>query len=111
MGRTFTAILALAMLIASCTDNRKRISSKDFGEEWPLTVDGGWIECQGDSFVITFSTDGHRYALNDAARATEKFENISSIVRDDPNYPGGGIKMDVSIIEFEGLKMCNHRDN
>ncbi|MEQ8324362.1 MAG: DUF2511 domain-containing protein [Vicingaceae bacterium] len=102
-------MIGLGIGFTACSDSSKRLTASDFGDEWPFTVESGWIECNDDPFVIVFKADGHRYALNDAARATEKYEDVSVIVKEDPNYPGSQVKMDVSIIEFEGLKLCNHK--
>jgi hypothetical protein len=94
------------MILSGCSSSEKRVSDSDFGDEWPFTVDNGTVECLGDPYVIIFRSNGRTYALNDAARATEQYEDISVIVRTDDNYPGGQVKMDLSIIEFEGLKLC-----
>ena len=99
----------MVFLMASCDDSSKRISKSDFGDDWPFSVESGTLSCQGDPYVIIFESGGRTYGLNDAARATEQYEEISVIVKTDENYPGGQVKMDISVIEFEGLKLCNHR--
>ena len=109
MRKSILILFSITLLITACSDNRKHLSENEYGEDWPLTVNSGWVSCLGDPFVIIFETNGHTYAVNDAARATEKYEDIDAILRDDPNYPRGHVKMDVSMIEFEGLKLCNHR--
>ena len=46
----------------------QRISEKNLGYTWPLTVDHGTAECrEGDQAVFT-APDGTTYALNDRAR-------------------------------------------
>ena len=108
MKRYIQISFAVVILVLSaCSSNEKNISESDFKAAWPFTVSSGSIECLGNPYVIVFKTEGHTYALNDAARATDKYEDISVIVKDDPNYPGSNIKMDLSIIEFEGLKLCD----
>lgn len=94
--------------LISCSDNSRFITEGEFDEEWPFTVNNGRIECLGDDYVIVFISDGARYALNEAARATEKYKDIEEIVKYDENYPGKQIRMDVSVIEFEALKLCDH---
>ena len=110
MKRFILVSMAISLVfLFACNSNEKHISDSDFGEDWPFSVSSGSVECLGDPYVIIFNSNGRTYALNDAARATEKFEDISVIVKADDNYPGGQVKMDLSIIEFEGLKLCAQR--
>ena len=107
MKKYIRASIAIVILaLSACNSNEKRVSHSDFGDEWPFTVSSGHLECLGNPYVIVFITNGNTYALNDAARATEKYSDISEILKDDANYPGGKVKMDLSVIEFEGLKLC-----
>lgn len=54
--------------LPSPTTTAQRISEKNLGYTWPLTVDHGTAECrEGDQAVFT-APDGTTYALNDRAR-------------------------------------------
>ena len=105
MKRLPLAVLGSIFLIISCSSNTKELSKEKFGEDWPFKVESGTVECL-DGFEVVFHTEGQTYALNDAARVTGKFGNIKDILRPDANYPGKKIMMDLSLIEFEGLKLC-----
>ncbi len=92
--------------ITSCSKNTKRLSRSDFGDDWPFKVENGVVECL-DGHVVVFISGGESYALNDAARFSGDYKNLREIIRPDANYPGRKIKMDLSQIEFEGLKLCD----
>ncbi len=111
MSRFSTLVLLLfTMSMISCDKGTKNLSAGDFGDKWPFTVSSGEVECIGHDYQIVFESGGRTYALNDAAKASESFEDISVIVKPDPNYPGGLVKMDLSLIEFEALKLCQLDD-
>ena len=95
------------MMNLACSGNSKNLLDKDFGDDWPFTVSGGTVQCLGESYVVIFKSNGVIYALNDAARATNEYKDIRSIIKIDENYTGRKILMDTSPIEFEGLKLCN----
>ena len=105
--RLFALTLPLLFLI-SCSNNSKRVSSDDFIEEWPFTIENGSVQCL-DGYVVVFNANGKTYALNDAAKVTGDFENITEITRLDTNYPGRKIHMDISLVEFEGLRLCERQ--
>ena len=100
-----TAILSITFFI-SCSDHSKRLSKDDFGDDWPFRVESGSVQCL-DEHIVVFNTNGDTYALNDAARLSGDYKNIRDILRPDANYPGRKIMMDLSLIEFEGLKLCD----
>ena len=94
------------LLIYSCSNNTKRLNKSDYGDDWPFSVQSGTVQCM-DGFVVVFKTGNDTYALNDAARLSGEYKNIKEILRADANYPGKKIMMDLSQIEFEGLKQCD----
>ena len=100
------ACLLVVITLTSCGNHSKQLNKVDFGDDWPFKVESGKVECL-DGYVVVFKTGGKAYALNDAARVTDEFENIRDILRPDANYPGKKITMDLSLIEFEGLKLCD----
>ena len=107
MPRIFAvSVFLLAVLITSCSNHSKSLSKDEFGDEWPFSVEKGSVECL-DGHVVVFKANGDTYALNDAARLSGDYKNIRDILRPDANYPGRKIMMDLSLIEFEGLKLCD----
>ena len=100
----------LVMLTLACNGNQKLLSNSDFGDEWPFTVNSGTVECLGDPFMVIFTSGGVSYALNDAAKSSGEFEEIEAILKIDENYQGRQVKMNTSLIEFEGLKVCDRNN-
>lgn len=98
-------ILLLTSAVIACSDNSKSLTKDEFGEDWPFNVESGKVYCV-DGIIVVFETNGNSYALNDAARLSGNYKNIRDILRPDANYPGKKITMDLSLIEFEGLKLC-----
>lgn len=78
------------------------IFSSDFGDEWPLTVSSGTIECEVPS-VVTFTTDNRKYALNETA-LSRGFADIDPIWKADPSelVP----KMNIGVLISYGLDLC-----
>ena len=81
---------------------------------WPLTIDMGVLSCvevdgAGPAAVIA-DGDGTVWALNGIARAYVPLvggqANISPIWRDDPGFPGLGIKTDLSPMIERALRLC-----
>lgn len=98
--------LLLIVVLSSCSNHSKRVGKSEFGDDWPFKVENGWVECV-DGHSVIFKANGDSYALNDAARLSGEYKNIREIIRPDANYPGKKIMMDLSLIEFEGLKLCD----
>ena len=99
--------IALTLFIVSCTNNKKDLSKSDYGQDWPFSVENGTVKCTGSEYHIIFVSGGETYALNEAAKTSGEYHDIEDIIRPDANYPGRKIMMDLSAIEFEGLKLCN----
>jgi hypothetical protein len=70
----------------AANENRVRVTRKDFGDKWPLTVDSGEIECVG-GVLLVFHSGSKTYALNGAAQ-TRGYPKIDPIWRDNPKLPG-----------------------
>lgn len=105
MKALYICMLVICILLQGCADKGKLLTQKEYGEEWPLTVEECYVNCTGD-YAIVVQVDGKVYAVNEAARKMEQFENIDEITRINPNYPGEKVRMKLSEIEFEGLKLC-----
>ncbi|OUC99539.1 hypothetical protein CA983_27805 [Streptomyces swartbergensis] len=54
--------------LPSPTSTTQRISERNLGYTWPLTVDHGTARCEKDNQALFTSPDGTTYALNDRAR-------------------------------------------
>ncbi|WPD17984.1 DUF2511 domain-containing protein [Thermaerobacter composti] len=77
-----------------------RISAEDLGEEWPLTVDSGYLRC--DQQAVIFHHDGVDYAVN----GTAKSRGLPPI---DPIWADGdiaGTKKDIGPLIQRGLTLC-----
>ena len=72
------AVLSAACLAPALADNpaAKRVVSEDFGEDWPLTVYAGMVNCIGGEEAIFIGGDGV-YAMNGVAkgRAEKPYAN------------------------------------
>jgi hypothetical protein len=71
------------------------VSREQFGDKWPFTVDGGYVESinNGNAFGVTYgavvfhANNGKTYALNGFAMG-RGYLDIEPIWRDDPNHLG-----------------------
>ena len=81
---------------------RVAVSRDQFGDEWPLTVEIGEVECI-DGFVAVFHQNGKAWALNGAAQ-TRGYPEIDPIWRDNPSIPGA--KVDIGVLTELALKQC-----
>ena len=93
----------------STKKNEKYVSEKDFGQEWPLTVPNGYVECKR-GYMALFRFRNTTYALNGSARSYAKrygeYEEIDSIWKDNPEIKG--TKMDIGVLINEANKLCNN---
>lgn len=86
---------------------RSLVTSREFGERWPLTVDAGTLRCEkdyGSSVVIVVGSV--KYALNGRARGQidqTGWRDSREIVR---RIEGGGLADVGPLIEI-GLALCN----
>jgi hypothetical protein len=83
-----------------------KITKQELGGEWAFTVDDGVLACDGKNGVgaVTFTSGGKTYALNGAAKQTNKYEPVDSIWADDPSIKGA--KKDIGSTIQRGLKLC-----
>ena len=84
------------------------VSRASMGDAWPLTVDSGFLNCEGSNGyggVFFTSSDGIRYFVNGVAKQMgEHAEDIRDIWADDPNIPGA--KKDIGPLIDRGTAMC-----
>lgn len=84
--------------------NSRELRASDFGDEWPLTVDGGTVACEAPSRV-TFTVDGTTYSVNgsaDSAAATEGWRDIRPIWRKGTDTP----YVSIGPLIDAGLELC-----
>ena len=98
-------LFTLLFAFIGCSQDGNLLKQEDYPNEWPLTVDQCYVNCVGEFAVIVIA-DGKKYAVNEAAKNMNQFENIDEITKINPNYPGQQVKMKLSDIEFEGLRIC-----
>lgn len=84
--RAFTLLPILILILCGgcrAAPGERAISRAEFGEAWPLTVDGGVIACVDGSSVV-FRADGLTYTINGTARgqaAARGYRDIAPIQR------------------------------
>jgi Protein of unknown function (DUF2511) len=114
LARSLSAIAFLAAILVSCALRAERdpdlsngeavVKRAHFGEDWPLTVNGGWLSCQAGGAVV-FSARATSYAVNPLARGLPwVYNDISEILADDPENPGQ--KKDIYPLLRKGLQLC-----
>jgi hypothetical protein len=113
--KRFLFVILLVPFLASCsneskTDKGVRITRSELQEEWPLTVDSGYVYCGEFGKSAIFSHNGTEYALNGTAEvAAEKeafpdYKEIRPIWADDPGMAG---KKSLGPLIDLALKQCD----
>jgi hypothetical protein len=105
------SVVALAMLasgVCGAQEKSQRVSSKDYGDAWPFTVDSVDLLCFGPSpKVLARTSHGTVYALSGSARSQAKDRGWSDgqdITKPNPTMPS--IKMDYSDIVQRAQALC-----
>lgn len=81
----------------------RRVTAAMFGDDWPLTISEGELDCpRGNEVVIR--SGGRVYALNGKARSNPEYEDLRSVWRDNPSLPG--TKVPPSALIDRGLRLC-----
>lgn len=99
-GIRVTALIVVLSALAGCGASEKiqTVSSKEFGDAWPFTVDSVDLMCDGPSpKALARTADGTVYALNGSARTQAKsrgWADGQDITKPNPSIPV--IKMDYS---------------
>ncbi|UVM63279.1 YebY family protein [Pseudomonas sp. B21-010] len=111
MKRMTISVVALAMLasgVCGAQEKSQRVSSKDYGDAWPFTVDNVDLLCFGPSpKALARTSDGTVYALSGSARSQAKDRGWSDgqdITKPNPTMPS--IKMDYSDIVQRAQALC-----
>jgi hypothetical protein len=85
MSKRAFVLIPIAIMCGGCgaAPGERAITRAEFGEAWPLTIDGGVIACVDGSSVV-FCADGVTYAINGTARgqaAARGYREIEPIQR------------------------------
>ena len=86
------------------TTDRRRVTAAVLGDDWPLTIQEGELDCPRPDEVVIWS-GGRVYALNGRARSNPEYEDLERIWRDNPRSPG--TKIPPSELIRRGLVLCN----
>lgn len=97
-------LLAVTLLPGCSGSGPKSVSSEEYGEDWPLEVDGGTLHCEADAVTFT-GPDGSTYAVNGVAMSRDLGRNIQDIQA--PNPGGPGTLKDTGPLIEDGLALCS----
>ena len=105
------SFVLLCVLLAACTTTPKSIhvTKAEYGNDWPLTVGEGDIECREVESVV-FRSGGVVYALNGTARGRLKeLPAIDAIWAFDDEYGGrkSGLRKNMGDLISRGLALCH----
>lgn len=82
----FCLVGAMSAVVSAQGANERTVSKAQYGERWPLTVDGGVIACTANA--ATFRAAGRTWALNGIAKSRMKGAGaIVEIQRRQPPKP------------------------
>lgn len=93
--------LFATLLLVGCS-SEKDVSSADFGDAWPLTVESGAVKCVSPNAAV-FIHEGKEYQLNGAA-SSKGYRKINRIWADNPQIPG--TKKDIGPLLKAALDLC-----
>jgi hypothetical protein len=79
------------------------VSQDDLGDDWPLTVPNGRIECR-DGLHIVIRTDRGLYPLNGSAASSGRYHDLIDIWRDHPDVDGMRVSL-APLLEI-GRELC-----
>ncbi|QGW78475.1 DUF2511 domain-containing protein [Pseudomonas alkylphenolica] len=109
-GISVPALLVVTLSMAGCGADEKvqRVSSNDYGDSWPFTVEALDLMCEGPSpKALARTLDGTVYALSGSARSAAKERGWSDgqeITKPAPSMPG--VKMDYSDFVQRAQALC-----
>jgi hypothetical protein len=73
------------------TPEGRLVTKAEFGDEWPFTVDSGYVDCP-DGLSAVFRTGSAEFGLNGMA-TSRGFAEPDPIRKDDPIIPGAKISI------------------
>lgn len=95
---------------AAFKDDPGLVTRDDLGDDWPLTVDFGAVDCRTTVIdgvtlqSVTFRVPNMQYALNGTAKTHSPFPDIDPIWADDPDV--AGLKIGIGPLIERGLARC-----
>jgi hypothetical protein len=105
-ARRVKTVVLLALLLSACGRPGIRVTSAEYGEAWPFTVQSGTLNCERESrrsnrlFVTLDTGDGIMYGLNGAAQSFG-YPAHRSILK--PGKTGADVQPFIKL----GLTLCN----
>ena len=114
-------LLFLVLMISGCEPNTggtKTILREDLGEEWPLTIEKGYLHCDcvdrrgfplfqcvKGAITVHDPLEGITYSVNGVpAPQFARSADIKQIRRTDPKDPS--VKIDLGPLIVRGLELC-----
>ena len=86
--------IGLLLLVTGCLPHREKrpVTEKEFGKDWPFTVSSGTLACdfpylQDVHFIIFIFPDGKEYTFEGKTEAKGKYLPIYSILKPAPQNP------------------------
>ena len=101
--RLLVPALILSLGSAAASAGSREVTRADLGEEWPLTVDAGTLECSR-GLIYTFTADGKTWAVNGTA-AARGYADIEPIWAPNPNIPEA--KIDIGPLIDLAKSLCD----
>jgi hypothetical protein len=104
-------IFTILFNIFTSGDGCEKVSSDQFGEDWPLTVANGTLKCiKPYQAVIFIDKEGKEYALNGLAISLKKYADIEPIQKKENTiFPDFKIQTKKSVypLTVRALKLCH----
>lgn len=90
----------------SISNREAFVTASDYGDEWPLTIGSGFVQCIPPNRVVFVDVLGRRYPLNGTARSTiSPLTPLEDIWAMNPELPGARILI-TPLLQL-GLELCN----
>lgn len=99
--------MVVLVLLAACSGESPdsgMVTSEDFGDEWPFTVDQAALRCE-EGMALVVAMGGTDYALNGVAisRGYEELVSTSEVWRDNPST---GAKVSLHPVTRRAETLC-----
>ncbi|MDQ3913925.1 MAG: YebY family protein [Actinomycetota bacterium] len=95
------------LLLGACSgagQEGQKVTADEFGNDWPLTVDEGYLNCEGAGAVTFTDPDGNTYAVNGTALGATEYPEIDAIWADSNN--DFAPKKSIGPLIDRGLEIC-----
>lgn len=101
MRNLLLSLLVLTGLCCGPAPETRQVSTADFGDGWPLTVESGLLRCRAGA--VTFETGGRVYAVNGRAMSDTRNLDIGRIWAPGFDTP----KKSIGPLLAAGLALCD----